>query len=193
MIKSREFFDCIISNEDKQKTIESIAASEYLYTQVEKSSGILLTKLTEIFLIHNISDKHVVISNAIGFFFQASDSTTGLLGKMLIRHQGSKNINGMDILNEILNQEPPIKNTRRFKTEQGSHSNDTLLVIPLKTEEGTLPFGYGSHRCPGEIWGKTIALAAFEFLISLPVPDLFIAHYQWRDSPNASVPEFIFY
>ncbi|MDC9612434.1 hypothetical protein PSI19_00760 [Xenorhabdus khoisanae] len=193
MIKSREFFDCITSNGDKQKTIESIVASEYLYTQVENVSGILLTKLTESFLIQNISDKHVVISNAIGFLFQASDSTTGLLGKMLIRHKKSKNIKGIDILNEVLDQEPPIKNTRRFKTGQGNHSNEKLIVIPLKTEEGTLPFGYGSHRCPGEIWGKTIALAAFEFLISLPLPDLFIAHYQWRDSPNASVPEFITY
>ncbi|PHM46806.1 hypothetical protein Xmir_03846 [Xenorhabdus miraniensis] len=75
---------------------------------------------------------------------------------MLIRYQESKKVKGKDILNEILNQEPPIKNTRRFKTEQGSHLNDKLIVIPLKTEKGTLPFGYGSHRCTGEIWGKLL-------------------------------------
>ncbi|PHM46807.1 hypothetical protein [Xenorhabdus miraniensis] len=43
VIKSREFFDCIISNGDKQKIIELIVASEYLYAQVENVSGILLT------------------------------------------------------------------------------------------------------------------------------------------------------
>lgn len=36
--------------------------------------------------------------------------------------------------------------------------------------------------------GKTIALAVFEFLISLPVPDFFIAHYQWR---TLQMPQFL--
>lgn len=35
------------------------------------------------------------------------------------------------------------------------------------------------------------SLAAFDFLTSLPKIDLLIEFYQWRDSPNAMIREFI--
>ncbi|MDC9622124.1 hypothetical protein PSI22_10855 [Xenorhabdus sp. XENO-7] len=185
-----DFIQCISPSGDKQRITESIIASEYLYVQLEYASGVLLNKLKEKCLMQNITNKHVVISNAIGFFFQVSDSTTGLLGQMLIEYKKGYN-NGVKILDEVLKREPPIKNTRRFKTEQGDSSSETLIVAPLRTKEGTLPFGYGHHRCPGEIWGRTIALAAFDFLTSLPNIDSLIEFYQWRYLPNAMIPEFI--
>ncbi|AOM39353.1 hypothetical protein [Xenorhabdus hominickii] len=188
---AREFFKCIIYNGDRNNITNSILASKYLYTQLNNSSGILLNKLTKTCLVQGIDDKHIVISNAIGFFFQVSDGTTGLLGKLLIRYGKSKEKNGVKFLDEILSNDPPINNTRRFTIENGNNPIEKLMTLTLKANEGTLPFGYGNHCCPGEIWGKTIALSAFDFLISQPIPDLFISCYQWKNSPNTSVPEFI--
>lgn len=109
----------------------------------------------------------IINSNLLGFFFQTLDGTSGLIGLTLLESQ-------------LLS----IKNTRRFLENE-------MIVVPLQDDEESLPFGIGSHQCPGKLWAKTIVKTIVQYLMELPIQKEWLQNYEWKASMNANVPLFI--
>lgn len=107
-------------------------------------------------------DREAVIANGIGFLAQAYDPTAGLIGNTLL-HPGAT-------VEEVLRDDPPIHNTRRFLAADAvvggvaMRKGDVILVVlaaaGAATQEGqTFAFGFGAHACPGRMMAVTIAEA----------------------------------
>ncbi|QIQ21399.1 cytochrome P450 family protein [Zophobihabitans entericus] len=190
----RSFIDDVILNPQEERVQQADLATKYLFHIIKKSEGGLLQNLRLGFKQQGIEDDFLVLSNCIGLFFQTADGTSGLLGQMLIHYSDLKSA-PEDILTEVLSQNPPIKFTKRFpnkETKLTGHAiteEDTLL-LDLKTEQGSVPFGLGEHQCPGSEWAKAISLAAFNYLRSLPLNSSLFTDYRWKELGNAAIPIF---
>ena len=146
------------------------------------------------------SGKSWAEANAIGLWFQACEGTAGLIGQGLLQGlqrgwQGS----AAEWVEHVLNDLPPIQNTRRFVSTDTKlsgcplHNGDAVLLLLAggnSRPKPNLAFGDGVHACPGSHWARAIAIAGIEHLLQHGVSAQTLAQQSWRRSPNARVPEF---
>ena len=173
-----------------EDVVRGIAASEPLWDIVAKSG------YAERFDF----DLDPVISNIIGLYFQAFDSTAGLLGNALIYLSEHPSVVDMrSVIRHVMHETPSIRNTRRFAAKSTAIGDADIqegatLILDLEKatinsgDDASLAFGAGPHRCPGQLIAFTIAVAALESgprLSSLPADGI-----SWMPYPNARVPDF---
>lgn len=139
-------------------------------------------------------------ANAIGLWFQACEGTAGLMGQGLLAGlQRGWQGNAAEWVEHVLNDLPPIQNTRRFVATDINlsgcplHSGDEVLLLlagHASSSEQNLAFGGGVHACPGARWARAIAITGIEHLLQQGVNAQTLLNRSWRRSPNARVPEF---
>jgi cytochrome P450 len=184
-----DFVRCIAPGGSEQQMACGAVAAGKLHDWMQTADGPLFTRLS----LH-ISDRSVAIANAIGLFFQACEGTAGLLGQALLLMQ-EQDIAAEDSLVTVLRETPPIHTTRRFVLRDCVLGGQRLeagqsALISLKTTEESFAFGYGNHQCPGADWAQSIALSGIRHLLALNIEPTLLAHFRWRVSQNARVPEF---
>lgn len=168
VIKHVKQFVNYMSNPNLEKNILSGNESTvWLYQRIEVANSPLKQRLVEQCAKQGITNSLIINSNLLGFFFQTLDGTSGLIGLTLLE-------------SKLL----AIKNTRRYLGNE-------MIVLPLQDNEESLPFGTGIHRCPGELWAKTITATVIQYLKQLPFQKAWIDSYSWKESLNANVPLFI--
>ncbi|WP_288791485.1 hypothetical protein [uncultured Chitinibacter sp.] len=171
------------------------------YRQLTKPGPLLLSLQCEILQCGFDDPPSWVVANAIGLLFQANESCAGLISQALIHtNLSEKRKNARELIKEVMQNSPPIQNTRRFVANDlglrgcPMHAGQTVLAI-LRTPDGITQannaFGYGPHQCPGETWAYAIAEAAIEQLLQLKLDPTMWNSHRWRRSLNARVPEFI--
>lgn len=164
-----------------------IESTERLYYQIEQQNGELFVLFSQYAQQHKIVDKSLLISNLMGLFFQISDSTTALIGLTLIETQKGTEQTISSLIEKVLNEIVPIKQTKRFKSQNNSVDE---IAIPLLTRDGALPFGYGKHRCPGEHIARAMGCSAVKFILQQKYNKDYFTHYRWKTSTNAQIPLF---
>lgn len=131
-------------------------------------------------------------ANRIALMQQALDATAGLIGNAVHLLQRRPDLAGgaMDaVVAEVLRVDPPVQNTRRFATESLVLGGEALAAgdgLLLLLGHAQLPFGAGTHACPGERIARRIAAAALEGL--QPLDRWFGPVRGWRPLPNARIP-----
>ncbi|MFZ1873061.1 MAG: cytochrome P450 [Chania sp.] len=184
-----DFVRCIAPGGSEQQMACGAVAAGKLHEWMQTADGPLFTRLCQ-----HIGDRSVAIANAIGLFFQACEGTAGLLGQTLLLMQ-ERDVVAEDGLAAVLQKTPPIHTTRRFALRDTELAGERLtagqvVLIPLKTAEEIFAFGCGSHQCPGSDWAQSIALSGIRHLLALNIEPKLLAHFRWRVSQNAHVPEF---
>ncbi len=86
----------------------------------------------------------IVVTNGIGFLFQAYDATAGLIGNTLLALASHPDVHARlvtdpgllpDVIEEVLRYDPPVQNTRRYVAHDGAiagqdmHGSDGILVV----------------------------------------------------------------
>lgn len=144
----------------------------------------------------------LLVANVIGLWFQACEGCAGLIGLSLLAAQSNPSVSGhhaADWVDTVLDDLPPIQNTRRFVAADAMiagcplHAGDRVLSVLASRGEGMAhshAFGHGPHACPGALWARTIAAAGIEHVLQSGVTAEVLARYAWRRSANARVPEF---
>jgi cytochrome P450 len=118
---------------------------------------------------------------AIGLLFQGFDSVAALIGNGLVagaRQPGD--------VRRLLVETPPIRTTRRFDAQGRPVVVDLEAATRATGGMPSYAFGYGLHRCPGQVLAFTIATHALEHaprLSTVPDPVAFLPY------PNANVPD----
>lgn len=143
-----------------------------------------------------------IAANKIGFFFQAYDSTAGLIGNTLLALAARPEADLRETLMHVLRYDPPVQNTRRFVVRDGVvagcalKEGDAVLVLLAAANrdpaaQGIFTFGLGPHACPGQTLATTIAQAGIEALLQAGVDLEGLAeNVTYRPSANARVPAF---
>lgn len=184
-----DFVRCIAPGGSEQQMASGAIAAGKLHEWMQTADGPLFIRLCQ-----QIGDRSVAIANAIGLFFQACEGTAGLLGQTLLLMQ-KRDVAAENGLSTVLQETPPIHATRRFALRDTELDGRPLaagqaVLIALKTEGESFAFGYGSHRCPGAGWAQAIALSGIRHLLTFNIKPELLAHFRWRVSQNARVPEF---
>ncbi|WP_156294279.1 cytochrome P450 [Serratia oryzae] len=184
-----DFVRCIAPGGSEQQMASGAIAAGKLHEWLRAADGPLFIRLCQ-----HIGDRTVAIANAIGLFFQACEGTAGLLGQTLLLMQ-ERHIAAKEGISSVLQHTPPIYSTRRFALRATELGGEPLTIgqavlISLQTEGESFAFGYGSHRCPGAGWAQAIALSGIHHLLTLKIEPELLAHFRWRVSQNARVPEF---
>ena len=184
-----DFVRCIAPGGSEQQMARGAIAAGRLQEWMRVADGPLFAQLCQL-----IGERSVAIANAIGLFFQACEGTAGLLGQTLLLMQ-ERGVVAEDAISTVLQETPPIYNTRRFAQRDTELDGQPLVIgqavlIVLKTAEESFAFGYGNHRCPGAGWAQAIALGGIRHLLTLNIEPEVVAHFRWRVSQNAHVPEF---
>ena len=163
------------------------------------------------------ADQDEIVANAIGFLFQAYDSTAGLIGNALValaRHPELRDqALSPGFLPEVLRCDPPVQNTRRFVAWNGFvagravQEGDAILVVLaaanrdpaanpspdrfdiFREQRRLFTFGLGPHACPGETLATTIAKAGIERLLEAGLDvDGLAENVIYRPSANGRIP-----
>lgn len=185
---ARNFSCSILSLDPSLSEISAqIESAERLYSQIEAQQGELFILFSQYAQQNQINDNSLLISNLMGLFFQVSDGTTGLIGLTLIDAQKRTGQAIVELVENVLNKTPPIKQTKRFIAQ---NNFDDEIIVPLSAQDGTLPFGYGEHCCPGEHIAKAMTCGAVEFILQQDIKDHYFEHYTWQVSANAQIPHF---
>ena len=150
-------------------------------------------------------------ANRVGLLAQAYEATAGLIGNTLVAigrsHALRERLRGHPeqvdaLLDEVLRNDPPVQNTRRFAALGGSiagvevREGDTILVVLAAAQRdpaarGALAFGAGVHTCPGAKHAKAIAAPAIREVLTTGL-DLgaLVDTVAYRPSANLRVPLF---
>lgn len=148
-------------------------------------------------LFHGEADS--IAANKVGFFFQAYDSTAGLIGNTLLALAANPEADLHQTLMSVLRYDPPVQNTRRFVAEDGvvagrslKAGDVVLAVLAAANRDSTgelFSFGLGPHACPGETLAITIAQAGIEALLLAGVDLKGLAEdVTYRPSANCRIP-----
>lgn len=144
----------------------------------------------------------VTRANAIGFLFQAYDSTAGLIGNTLLALAAHPEADVPQTLLNVLRYDPPVQNTRRFVAGDGIlagrpvKEGDVILVVLAAANRDPAAdrcstFGAGPHACPGETLAITIAQAGIEALLQAGIDYAQLAEdVTYRPSVNCRIPLF---
>ena len=94
-------------------------------------------------------EREIIVANGIGFLFQAYDATAGLIGNTLLALASHPEVYARltanpglldDVIDEVLRDDPPVQNTRRFVAKGGEiagqtmHEGDAILVLLAAAE-----------------------------------------------------------
>lgn len=154
-------------------------------------------------------DADEIAANAIGLMMQAQEATAGLIGNVLValcRDPSLRSAAMRDaavlasMVQEVLWQDPPIQNTRRYVARetviagQALKPGEGILVILAAAQQDTgssgrrmLAFGEGRHACPARNLASTIAEAGVACLLDRDhFADMALPVY--RQSVNARIP-----
>lgn len=199
------FVRCVAPGGNAEDIKAGIAAADRLMQRLGRHMGApgpLLHRLLDALDTSAIPEENrqSALANAIGLWFQACEGTAGLIGQGLLRGRHCEWTGSpAQWIESVLNDLPPIQNTRRFVASDSEvagcplHAGDTLLAVLASHDpagDGHLAFGHGPHACPGARWARAIATAGVHHLKQLGVTEQTLAHWQWRRSLNARVPEF---
>ncbi len=169
-------------------------------------------------------DPDVIVANSIGFLFQTYEATAGLIGNTLVALAVQRATRDhvmvdpsllRDVILDVLRDDPPIQNTRRFLARDGVVAGqdmtmgESVLVVlaaanrdPLanpsphhvdirRRDRRTFTFGHGVHACPGETLAITIAHAGIAQALASDIDLAQLAgQVTYRDSVNARIPLF---
>ncbi len=142
-----------------------------------------------------------LLANLAGLLSQTYEATAGLIGNAIVAlADGMPPESGLEALVlQVLRDDPPIHNTRRFMAEDAVVCNTPLQagqgILVVLAAAGRAPgtplftYGHGVHACPGQALSQAIACAALEVLLaSGPLPPL---AWRYRPSVNARIPMFV--
>jgi cytochrome P450 len=134
---------------------------------------------------------HAIVANLVGLLSQTYEATAGLLGNSLVAiQQGAARSDANALVAQVMENDPPIINTRRFAAERcvvagvTVEAGQAILVMLGEAKRG---FGHGRHACPGQRLAQQIAAGCIEALRGKPLPQL---TWTYRASLNARIPEF---
>lgn len=132
----------------------------------------------------------VQCANRIALMQQALDATSGLMGNVLIALQREGAQPTREFVERVALAEAAILNTRRHAAQDLQLAGRTVRqgqCVLLQLAEAGLPFGAGTHECPGRHLAIGIAAAA---LAAVPVGSRDWTARGWRPLPNARIPVF---
>ncbi len=136
-------------------------------------------------------DDYAILANLVGLLSQTYEATAGLLGNCLVAMQrGADAGDAAALVAQVMRDDPPILNTRRFAAERCAVGGVTvepgqaILVMLGAAQRG---FGHGRHACPGQQLAQQIVAGCIESLDGRPLPRL---TWTYRASVNARLPEF---
>jgi cytochrome P450 len=164
------------------------------------------------------------VANTIGYLSQAYEATAGLIGNTLLalgRHPELRAAVGAEpsllraVVREVVRDDPPVQNTRRFIAGDGTvagqalREGDVVLVVlaaanrdpsvnpqpdrfdPQRRDRQVYTFGFGAHACPGEALAMAIAEAGVAHLLEARVePERLVERVTYRPSANTRIPLF---
>lgn len=177
------FTTAILDSNDKNVATLGNQALIRLYQLVLHANGPLKQKFISVSAKNPMIDIEIINLNLLGLFFQTFDGTNRLIGQMLQRSVNTPEGSSESWLEWVLQYNAPIQNTRRFDANK-------VYILPLQITDKSLPFGAGSHECPGKLWAKTMALTIVDYLRSLPIKNNGLMHYRDKKTVNATVVEF---
>ena len=206
------FVRCVAPGGSEMDMRAGIQAASRLEQRVRaqlSAPGPLLQRLDAEIARSGLPDgEALLVANAIGLWFQACEGCAGLIGLSLLAAHSNPNPSpspspsgqrAADWVDAVLDDLPPIQNTRRFAAADAViagcplHAGDRVLSVLASQGEGMAhshAFGYGPHACPGASWARTLAVAGIEYVLQSGVTEEVLAQYAWRRSANARVPEF---
>lgn len=151
----------------------------------------------------------MLAANLAGLLFQSCEAGAGLLGNALVMagrrgaHAAPTREHAQALIDEVLRQDPPLHNTRRFMAEtvdidgQRIAAGQTVLLVlaaaaTVQPDAGWI-FGAHRHACPGAIPARRHAAEALRHLLRAGVDAAALAaRFRYRPLPNARVPQFHF-
>jgi cytochrome P450 len=198
------FVRCVAPGGRAQEISAGIQAASQLEQRVRaqlSAPGPLLQQLDAEIARSGLPDgQGLLVANAIGLWFQACEGCAGLIGLSLLAAQLNRSrLAAADLVDAVLDDLPPIQNTRRFAAADVEiagcplHAGDMLVSVLATRRAGMVhnhAFGHGPHACPGARWARTLAIVGIEHVQQSGVTAQVLAHYTWRRSGNARVPEF---
>ncbi|WP_375056590.1 hypothetical protein [Zobellella sp. DQSA1] len=188
---------CIAPGGSEEEIAAGARAAARLEQRVRErlmKPGPLLGRLCAEFERAGLADS-LLVANAVGLLFQACEGCAGLLGQALILAGKKAGWDGARLVEAVLDDMPPIQNTRRFVARDARvagcplQRGDTVLAV-LAAEGRNLAFGQGPHACPGARWARVIAVSGGDYLQQSGLDPRMLARYRWRRSLNVRVPEF---
>lgn len=198
------FVRCVAPGGSEMDMRAGIQAASQLELRVRAqlpAPGPLLQQLDAEIACSGLPDgQALLVANAIGLWFQACEGCAGLIGLSLLAAQSNwSQLVAADLVDAVLDNLPPIQNTRRFAAGDVEiagcplHAGDMVVSVLATRSAGMVhnhAFGHGPHACPGERWARTLAIAGIEHVQQSGVAAEVLAQYAWRRSANARVPEF---
>lgn len=142
-------------------------------------------------------------ANRVGLLSQTHEATAGLIGNCIVALLRDPDLQARlradpqqaaALVRDVARFDPAVQNTRRFVAKQTSiggvalQPGETILV--LLGAAGECGFGHGRHACPGQELACTIATAALQHLLALPLPLPLSLDWSYRPSANARLPQF---
>ncbi|WP_051293488.1 hypothetical protein [Pseudoduganella violaceinigra] len=134
---------------------------------------------------------HAILANLVGLLSQTYEATAGLVGNSLVALQrGASGADPGALVAQVMQDDPPIVNTRRFAAERCTVGGVTVeqgQAILVMIGDAGHGFGHGGHACPGRQLALHVAAGCIEALRGKPLPQL---TWTYRASLNARIPEF---
>jgi cytochrome P450 len=163
-------------------------------------------------LIGLLSQTYEATAGLIGNAIVALASNPGLIDEVQARGDGWS-----QLVHETSRHDPAVQNTRRYVAQRTRIAGndlepDSVLLLVLaaanrdpsvnpaphefrldRPGRQVFTFSRGTHACPGELLGRSIAAAALAVLFE-KVPDGWLRRlaWSWRPSVNARIPLFHF-
>jgi hypothetical protein len=142
------------------------------------------------------TDVPAMHANLLGLLSQTYEATAGLLGNCIVarlRGDADADSDAAPLVLHTMRRDPSIHNTRRFVDADiriggavpGAGQTILLVLAARDAEHG---FGHGRHACPGNALAQSITGHALAAIKAQRLP---VAHWRYRASVNARIPEFM--
>lgn len=188
-----------------------ISAAEQLASALKVAGG-FVAGLTRDIQDAGFADPDIALANAFGLLLQPYEATAGLIGNAAIELSRRCDVlEGAyrdptvlsDVVKNVVVNDSPVHNTRRFVAEQVTVLGATLArgdrVLAVlaaanrdpKSNGRVSTFGVGAHACPGATIAMTMATKALECIVRERIDFAPIAStVSYRPSQNTRIPMF---